>query len=150
MHLYVYIYIFVYAYMYVIWAGGDGPFRWLSVGDLYLSWRGKAGTRRADVTQTPWENWSDPWNCVRPQKFKSESDSIFQEISNRTHWTDPSIALATYLPVNEVPFNFWWIFSLQLLPEYPWSRYSMYVHWSNLIKLYFNYTALAPKIGSEQ
>ena len=41
---------------------------------------------------------------------------FFQEISNRTHWTDPKpeylIALATCLAaVGKVPFNFWWIFS---------------------------------------
>ena len=41
---------------------------------------------------------------------------FFQEISNRTHWTDPKpeylIALATCLGVvGKVPFNFWWIFS---------------------------------------
>ena len=62
-------------------ADGDRPGRG---GLTWLKLRGKIG--------------ATPWNCVRPQGLKSESDSIFQEISNRTHWgKDPSIALATYL-----------------------------------------------------
>ena len=108
-------------------ADGERPGRG---GLTWLGLRGKIG--------------ATPWNCVRPQGLKSESDSISQEIFNRTHWgKDPSIALATYLRTRLVRSHS--IFDGYLACSYFLSMAQILkVCWSNLVKFHSDFTRLGP------
>ena len=50
------------------------------------------------------------FHIYTPPKRKEVSSEIywFQEISNRTYWTDPEKHLIARSQFTNVPFNFWW------------------------------------------
>ena len=80
--------------------------------------------KQVHLPHLPWTVLCQFWGTRTPNELPSQmylpprdkSFIIFQEISNRTHWTDPektwvsNSSTATYLGV--VPFNFWWKYSL--------------------------------------